>query len=61
MTLYWENGKIATTDGPYAETKELLGSILVLAARDMSHAGQLMGQYPVLKYGKFSRLGQWRT
>ena len=22
LTLYWKNGKVATTDGPYAETKE---------------------------------------
>ena len=21
LTLYWKNGKVATTDGPYAETK----------------------------------------
>ena len=29
MTLYWKNGKVALTDGPYAETKEQLGGILV--------------------------------
>jgi hypothetical protein len=42
LTLYWKNGKVATTDGPYAETKEQLGGILVLEARDMNHAVQLM-------------------
>lgn len=51
MTLYWKNGKVATTDGPYAETKEQLGGILVLEARDMNHALQLMSQHPALKYG----------
>ncbi|HVN21988.1 MAG TPA: YciI family protein [Dongiaceae bacterium] len=51
LTLYWKNGKVATTDGPYAETKEQLGGILVLEARDMNHAVQLMGQHPALKYG----------
>lgn len=50
-TLYWKNGKVLTTDGPYTETKEVLGGILVLEARDMSHAVQLMGQHPALKYG----------
>src|ERR1700693_6547010 len=25
LTLYWKNGKVATTDGPYAETKEQIG------------------------------------
>ena len=51
LTLYWKNGKVATTDGPYAETKEQLGGILVLEARDMNHAIQLMSQHPSLKYG----------
>jgi hypothetical protein len=51
MTLSWKNGKVATTDGPYAETKEQLGGILVLEARDMNHAVQLIGQHPTLTYG----------
>ncbi len=51
LTLSWKNGKVATTDGPYAETKEQLGGIGVLEARDMNHAVQLMSQHPALKYG----------
>jgi len=51
LTLYWKNGKVATTDGPYAETKEQLGGIGVLEARDMNHAVQLVAQHPSLKYG----------
>jgi hypothetical protein len=51
LTLSWKNGKVATTDGPYAETKEQLGGILVLEARDMNHAQQLIAQHPALKYG----------
>ena len=51
LTLYWKNGKVATTDGPYVETKEQLGGILVLEARDMNHAIQLMAQHPALTYG----------
>ena len=51
MTLSWKNGKVATADGPYAETKVQLGGILVLEARDMNHAVQLMTQHPALKYG----------
>lgn len=53
LTLSWKNGKVAITDGPYAETKEQLGGILILDARDMNHAVQLMGQHPALKYGNF--------
>jgi len=51
LILYWRNGKVATTDGPYTETKEQLGGILVLEARDMNDAIQLMAQHPAVKYG----------
>ena len=51
LTLCWKNGKVATTDGPYTETKEQIGGILVLEARDMNHAAQLIGQHPALTYG----------
>jgi len=43
--------RVATTDGPYVETKEQLGGILVLEVRDMNHAIQLMAQHPALRYG----------
>src|SRR6516165_8096312 len=51
VTLYWKNGKVATTDGPYAETKEQLGGIQILEARDLNHAIQLVAQLPGFKYG----------
>jgi hypothetical protein len=51
LTLYWKNGKVATTDGPYAETKEQLGGLQILEARDLNHAIQLVSQLPGLKYG----------
>jgi hypothetical protein len=51
LTVYSKNGKVVTTDGPYTETKEQLGGILVLEARDMNHAVQLMTQHPAVKYG----------
>jgi len=51
LTLYWKNGKVATTDGPYAETKEQLGGILILEARDLNHAIQLISQLPGFQHG----------
>jgi hypothetical protein len=51
LTLHGNNGNVTTTDGPYAETKEQLGGILVLEARDMNHAVQLMSQHPAMTYG----------
>jgi len=53
VTVYWKNGKVAVTDGPYAETKEQLGGILVLEARDLNHAIQLISQHPGVKSGPF--------
>jgi hypothetical protein len=52
-TLRWSNGKVSITDGPYAETKEQLGGILVLEARDLNHAIQLMSKHPGVKAGPF--------
>jgi hypothetical protein len=51
LSVSWKDGKAATTDGPYAETKEQLGGILILEARDMNQAVQLMGQHPALRFG----------
>src|SRR5580704_373071 len=53
MTVSWKNGKVAVTDGPYAETKEQLGGILVLEARDLNHAIQLISKHPGVKNGPF--------
>ena len=52
-TLRWKNGKASVTDGPYAETKEQLGGILLLEARDLNHAIQLMSKHPGVKAGPF--------
>jgi hypothetical protein len=51
LTLSLKGGKLVTTDGPYAETKEQLGGFMILEARDMNHAAQLIGQHPALTYG----------
>jgi hypothetical protein len=53
ITLRWQTGKISIIDGPYAETKEQLGGILVLEARDLNHAVQLMSNHPGVKAGPF--------
>jgi hypothetical protein len=53
VTLRWQDGKVSVTDGPYAETKEQLGGILVLEATDLNHAIQLMSKHPGIKAGPF--------
>ena len=53
VTLRHRNGKAEITDGPFAETKEQLGGILILEADNMEHAVELMSQHPGIKYGPF--------
>src|SRR5512143_956667 len=52
-TLRYRNGKVAVTDGPFAETKEQLGGILILEARDLNHAIQLISKHPGVRGGPF--------
>jgi len=52
-TLRYEKGKVVTTDGPYAETKEQIGGFLLLEARDLDHAIELMSKHPGVKGGAF--------
>jgi hypothetical protein len=53
VTLKAEGGEVQATDGPFAETKEMLGGILLLEARDMAHAVALMSKHPGVKMGPF--------
>lgn len=50
-TLRYQNGKVSVTDGPYAETKELLGGLLIIEARDFNVAIQLISKHPGMKMG----------
>ncbi len=53
VTLRRKNGAVDVTDGPYAETKEMLGGILFLEAQDLNHAIALMSQHPGVTMGPF--------
>ena len=44
-------GRMSVTDGPFTETKEQLGGIMVLEAVDLNHAIQLMSQSPCMRLG----------
>lgn len=52
-TVRMLDGQVIVTDGPYAETKEQLGGILLLEARDLTHAVALMSRHPGVKFGPF--------
>jgi hypothetical protein len=53
VTLRFKDGKVVATDGPFAETKEQIGGILLLEARDRKHAIELMSKHPGLRNGAF--------
>jgi len=44
-------GRIAVIDGPFAESKELLGGFFVIAARDYDEACDIAESCPHFKYG----------
>jgi hypothetical protein len=44
-------GKVGTTDGPFAETKEQLGGYYLLKARDLNEAIQLAARIPGARSG----------
>lgn len=52
--LRYANGKVSITDGPFAETKEQIGGILILEAHDLNYAIQLMSKHPSIRMG-----GSW--
>jgi len=52
-TLRFSNGVVQVSDGPYAETKEQIGGILVLEAENLEHAVALMSKHPGVRIGPF--------
>jgi len=51
-TLRWRSGKVSVTDGPFAETKEQIGGIMILEATDLNHAIRLLSKHPSLRLGR---------
>jgi hypothetical protein len=50
-TVRVRNGKVITTDGPYAETKEQLGGYYVIEAEDLNQAIQVASNIPGARIG----------
>jgi hypothetical protein len=50
-TVRVRNGKLSTTDGPFAETKEILGGFILIDARDLNEAIQAASGIPLAKLG----------
>jgi hypothetical protein len=50
-TVRVRNGKVSTTDGPFAETKEQLGGYYLIEARDLNDAIQVAAKIPTARTG----------
>ena len=50
-TVRVRGGKVSTTDGPFAETKEQLGGYYLIEARDLNDAIQVAAKIPSAKLG----------
>ena len=50
-TVRVREGKTATTDGPFAETKEQLGGYLLIDVRDLNDAVRIASKFPAAQYG----------
>ena len=48
-TLRFENGKVSVADGPFVQTNQPLGGIMVLEATDLNHAIALMSNLPCMR------------
>jgi hypothetical protein len=50
-TVRVRNGKVSTTDGPFAETREQLGGFFLIHARDLNEAVQVASKWPSARLG----------
>lgn len=51
VTLKVRNGKMSATDGPFLETKEMLGGIVVIDAGDLNEAVRIGATIPLARLG----------
>ena len=50
-TVSEKNGKAVITDGPFAETKEMLGGFETVECRDLDEAIAIAKRFPALRVG----------
>jgi len=58
-TVRVRNGKLSTTDGPFAETKEQLGGYFLIEAKDRNEAIQIASRIPSAKWGSIEVRPVW--
>jgi hypothetical protein len=51
MTVQVRDGKMSAVDGPFMETKEMLGGFVVIEARDLNEAVRVASSHPIARIG----------
>lgn len=51
MTIRVRDGEMSTVDGPFMETKEVLGGFIIIDAPDLNEAVRVMSGHPLAKIG----------
>ena len=51
ITVHVRDGKVSTADGPFMETKEMLGGLMLIEARDLNEALQIAAGIPHARLG----------
>jgi hypothetical protein len=51
ITVRVRDGKVATIDGPFAETKEQFGGYYIIDAKDLNEAIQVAAKIPGARFG----------
>ena len=52
MSLRPRSGKVSITDGPFAETKELVGGFFIIEAKDLNEAIRVASMHPAAHLGE---------
>jgi hypothetical protein len=58
-TVRVRNGKIAVTDGPFAETREQLGGYYLIEAKNLDEATAIAGRIPGARHGSIEVRPVW--
>jgi len=51
-TVRSRNGKVVVTDGPFVETREVVGGLIVIEARDLNEAIRIASLHPAAHLGE---------
>ncbi len=51
VTVKMRDGLLSTTDGPFMETRDMLGGIVIVEAADLNEAARLAAGHPIARIG----------